>query len=55
MDDVLEGYSERWVKEFSHHYLVPYVLARPVPADDTEQCRRFSERVLVWAAGIIRT
>lgn len=54
MDDVLRGYSERWVKEFSRHYLAPYVRARPVPAEDTEECLHFAERILAWAAGIIR-
>lgn len=55
VDGVLEGYSERWVRGFSRHYLAPYVRARPVPSEDTEECRRFSERILAWAAGIIRT
>ena len=55
VDDVLKGYSVRWVREFSRHYLAPYVRARPVPAKDTEQCRRFCEHILAWAAGIIRT
>lgn len=54
VDDALEGYSERFVREFSRHYLAPYVQARPVPPKDTERCQDFSDRILVWAAGIIR-
>lgn len=53
--DVLEGYSERFVKEFSRNYLAPYVRARPVPPEDVEQCRRFSARMLRWAAGVINS
>ena len=53
VEDVLAGYSERFLKEFSRNHLAPYVRARPVPADDIEQCRRFSDRILGWAAGVI--
>ena len=55
VEDVLEGYSERFLKEFSRNYLAPYVRARPVPADDIEQCRHFSERMLGWAAGVVKS
>ena len=55
VEDALEGYSERFVKEFSRNYLAPYVRARPVPPEDIEQCRRFSDRLLGWAAGVIDT
>lgn len=55
VEDVLGGYSERFLKEFSRNYLAPYVRARPVPADDIEQCRRFSDRVLGWAAGVVKS
>ena len=51
--DVLEGYSERFAKEFSRNYLAPYVRARPVPAEDIEECRRFSRRMIRWAAGVV--
>lgn len=53
VQDVLEGYSERFVKEFSRNYLAPYVRARPVPAEDIEECRRFSRRMIRWAAGVV--
>ena len=52
--DVLAGSSERFVKEFSRNCLAPYVRARPVPPEDVEHCRRFSERILGWAAGVIK-
>ena len=51
----MEGYSERFVKEFSRNYLAPYVRARPVPPEDVEQCRRFSGRMLRWAEGVINS
>ena len=53
VQDVLSAYSERFVKEFSRNYLAPYVRARPVPPDDIKECRRFSERILGWAGGVI--
>ena len=52
---VLEGYSEQFVKDFSRNYLAPYLRARPVPPADVEECRRFSERILGWAEGVIDT
>lgn len=55
VEDVIGGYSERFLKEFSRNYLAPYVRARPVPAGDIEQCRRFSDRILGWAAGVINS
>ena len=55
VEDALAGYSERFLKEFSRNYLAPYVRARPVPADDIERCRRFSDRILGWAASVVNT
>ena len=52
---VLEGYSEQFVKDFSRNYLAPYLRARPVPPADVKECRRFSERILGWAEGVIDT
>ena len=53
--EVLEGYSERFVKDFSHNYLAPYLQARPVPIEKVEECRRFSECILGWAESVIIT
>ena len=51
--DAVEGYPDQFVKDFSRDCLAPYVRARPVPEAEVEECRRFSERILEWAEGVI--
>ena len=51
----VDGYSEGFVRDFSKNYLAPYVLVKPVPLDKVEECRRFAEKIVSWAEGIIRS
>ena len=51
--DGVEGYPDEFVKDFSRNCLAPYIRARPVPEAEVEECRRFSERILEWAEGVI--
>ena len=49
----VEGYSEGFVRDFSKNYLAPYVLVKPVPLDKVEECRRFAEKIVSWAEGVV--
>lgn len=51
---VLMGYSEQFVKDFSDHYLAPYIRVRPVPLEDVKECRLFAEQIVGWAEGVIK-
>ena len=55
VSDAVEGYSEEFVRDFSKNYLVPYVLVKPVPLDRVEECRRFAEKIVSWAEGVVKT
>ena len=55
VEAAVEGYSEGFVRDFSKNYLAPYVLVRPVPLDKVEECRKFSEKIVSWAEGVVKT
>ena len=50
----VEGYSEGFVRDFSKNYLAPYVLVRPVPLDKVEECRKFAQKIVRWAEGVVK-
>lgn len=53
---LLDSYPAEFIGEFSINYLAPYVRDRPVPDDEFEACRSFTERILLWAtAAVIRS
>ena len=51
--EAVEGYSEGFVRDFSKNYLAPYVLVRPVPLDRVEECRKFAQKIVKWAEGVV--
>ena len=55
VQEVTAGYSEEFVKYFSKNYLAPYVQAKPIALERVEECRKFAERIIKWAEGIIKT
>ena len=55
VEAAVEGYSEGFVRDFSKNYLAPYVLVRPVPLEKVEECRKFAEKIVEWAEGVVKT
>ena len=55
VEAAVEGYSEGFVRDFSKNYLAPYVLVRPVPLEMVEECRKFAEKIVEWAEGVVKT
>ena len=55
VEAAVEGYSEGFVRDFSKNYLAPYVLVRPVPLEMVEECRKFAEKIVSWAEGVVKT
>ena len=53
VQQVLKGYSENFVKQFTRNYLAPYVQAKPMPMENAEECRKFAERIIKWAEFVI--